>query len=145
MIISFLLDGIISKYAPYSILSLIYLIFFKKNNLKKYYLIAFLIGFLFDYFYANLVFYNSFIFLECAILINYFTKKFPKTFFNFLILTFILVVNYYTISFITLVIIKYVSFDLNRYLNIIINSIILNLVIAILMYFINSKRHKLKW
>lgn len=145
MIVSFLLDGIISKYAPYSIFTLIYLIFIKKNNFKKYYLTAFLMGFLFDYFYSNLIFYNSFIFLECAFIINFYEKKFKKNLINFSLLVILIVINYYTFSFITLSIIKYISFDLNRYLNIITNSIIVNLILAFFMYFIKYKRHKIYW
>ena len=75
MIISFILDGTILKYAPYSLFSILIFIFVKKDNLKKYYLLSFIMGFLYDYFYNNLIFYNSFIFLSCAFIINKLQKK----------------------------------------------------------------------
>ena len=145
MIISFLVDGFISKYAPYSILSLVSLIFLSKKNLKKYYLEAFILGLLFDYFYSNTFFYNSFIFLETAFLIKKFQEKISSNFLNFLLIVILIVINYYTVCFIILALIKYISFDIERYIYVTLNSVELNLILAIIMYLINKKRHKINW
>ncbi len=145
MIISFLIDGIISKYAPYSILSLIYLILIDKNNSKKYYIISFLVGFMFDYFYSVTLFYNSFLFLETAFFIKKLKQLLPQSIINYLIIVGFTVFNYYTTSFIILSIIKYISFDFIRYLYVILNSLELNLILALILYLIKKKQHKIKW
>lgn len=145
MIISFLIDGIISKYAPYSILSLIYLFFLKSKNSKKYYIISFSIGLLFDYFYSGTLLYNSFIFLETAFLIKKLKIKLTKNIKNYLLIVVLIVINYYTISFLILSLVKYISFDYERYFNILINSLELNIVSSIIMYLIYAKKHKINW
>ena len=145
MIISFLIDGIISKYAPYSILSLIYLFFLKSKNSKKYYIISFSIGLLFDYFYSGTLLYNSFIFLETAFLIKKLKIKLTKNIKNYLLIVVLIVINYYIISFLILSLVKYISFDYERYFNILINSLELNIVSSIIMYLIYAKKHKINW
>ena len=75
IIISLLLDGILSNYLPYLVndLSLftslftlvsIFIIypFFKKKE-KKYLITIFIIGIIYDLFYTNLLFFNGVLFL----------------------------------------------------------------------------------
>lgn len=84
LIISFILDGILTNFLPYIDLSLftplltltsIFLVypFFKKKEVK-YFIIVAIVGILYDLFYTNLLFFNCFLFL----LIGYITKLIYK-------------------------------------------------------------------
>ena len=87
VIISFLLDGILSNYLPYMLgdLSLftpyftlvsiivIYPLFVKK--LKNYYILVGITGFLYDLFYTNLLFTNTIFFLLVTYIITFLYKK----------------------------------------------------------------------
>lgn len=141
MIISFILDGTILKYAPYSLFSILIFIFVKKNNLKKYYLLSFIMGFFYDFFYSNLIFYNSFIFLTCAFIIEKIQSKLKYNLFNSCLIAFITIIYYYTITFLILLFLKYIPSDITRYLNIVLNSLILNTFFILIMYLIKSKKH----
>ena len=87
LIISFLLDGVLSNYLDYMLgditlfnplLTLVALLviypFFKKDE-NKYLIIAFIVGFLYDLFYTNLLFTNAILFLLLAIIYKYLYKK----------------------------------------------------------------------
>ncbi len=141
MILFFILDGIILRYAPYSLFSILLFIFVSKKNIKKYYGLSFIIGLLYDFLYSNTLFYNSFIFLSCAFLIKKLQEKFSYNLFNTLIIAIITIIYYYSLSFIILTIIKYISFDFTRYFNIVINSIILNTIFIVVLYLFKRKKH----
>ncbi len=145
LIFSFILDGIILKYAPYSLFTVLIFIFLPRDNLKKYYIISFLIGLLYDFLYANILFYNSFIFLTIAYFINFYFKKFRYNFINILYLSIMLIIYYYTFSFLILSLIKYISFDLKRYLNIVLNSLILNIFFIATVFLVKRRKLKVKY
>lgn len=141
MILSFILDGTILKYAPYSLFSLLIFIFVSKKNNFKYYLYSFILGFLYDFFYSNLLFYNSFIFISCAFIIKKFQIKTNYNLINTLIIAAITIIYYYTVTFIILLIMKYAPFDLIRYYNVVVNSLIINGFFVLFMYLIKRQKH----
>ena len=141
MIIAFILDGTILKYAPYSLFSILIFIFMNKKNLLKYYFLSFIIGLFYDFFYSNLLFYNSFIFLTCAFIIYKLQNKLEHNLLNSLIIALITIVYYYTITFIILLCLNYIPFDFKRYLNILLNSSILNIFFILIVYLIKKKKH----
>ncbi len=85
--ISFFLDGILSNFLPYMegdlsfftpliTLVSIFLVeeFFDRED-KKYYITAFVFGFLYDLFYTDLLFLNGFLFLFIAYVSKYIYKN----------------------------------------------------------------------
>ncbi len=86
IITSLIFDGVLTNYLPYLVNDLSYLtplftltsIFiiypFYHKNIKKYLLIVFIIGFIYDLFYTNLLFFNAVIFLLIG-LISMFIQK----------------------------------------------------------------------
>ena len=145
MIIAFILDGTILKYAPYSLFSILIFIFMNKKNLLKYYFLSFIIGLFYDFFYSNLLFYNSFIFLTCTVIIYKLQNKLEHNLLNSLIIALITIVYYYTITFIILLCLNYIPFDFKRYLNILLNSSILNIFFILIVYLIKKKKHIYYW
>lgn len=148
LIISFLLDGILTNFLPYGVgnLSLftplltivsivvIYSFFYHKENI--YYIIAFILGIIYDLFYTNLLFLNGFLFLLIAVFI---TKIYKLVGFNWIwILIDILVsIIIYECSFaIIIVIFNLVPMTFNRLIFKIIHSIILNILYGELLYLI---------
>ena len=87
------------------------------------------------------VFYNSFIFLTCAFIIEKIQSKLKYNLFNSCLIAFITIIYYYTITFLILLFLKYIPFDITRYLNIVLNSLILNTFFILIMYLIKSKKH----
>lgn len=141
MIISFILDGVISKYAPYSLFSILIFIYLDKSNLKKYYLSSFIIGLFYDFFYSHTIFFNSFIFLSCAFIIEKLRNKLRGNFINSLLISIIIILYYYSITYLILLIIEYITFDFERYLNLILNSIIINAFFVLLVCLIKKNKH----
>ena len=83
IVISLLFDGLLTNYLPYLVNDLSYFTplftvvsifiiypFYRKNN-KKYFITVFLLGFIYDLFYTNLLFYNAVIFLINNLYGNY--------------------------------------------------------------------------
>src|SRR5574344_2135808 len=82
IIISFIMDGVLTNFLPYNInslslftplltvtiLVLIYPFFYHKE--KQYFIISIILGFIYDLFYTNLLFYDAIIFLLLAYIIT---------------------------------------------------------------------------
>ena len=83
IIISFLIDGILTNFLPYMVNDLsyftplftlvsIFLVYpFYQKKEKKYYGTIFLLGIIYDLFYTNLLFFNAMLFLMIAITTKY--------------------------------------------------------------------------
>ena len=81
--ISFFLDGILSNFLPYmegdlsfftpliTLVSIFLVEEFFDHEDKKYYITAFVFGFLYDLFYTDLLFLNGFLFLFIAYVSKY--------------------------------------------------------------------------
>lgn len=152
-IVSFFLDGILSKYIPSNslflpLLTLVSLViiypYFNNNNYRYFKYIA-ILGLLYDIVYMNMVFYNFFIFMLLGF-INIFIKYLlSHRIYIDIIITIILIIVYRFINFIFInITIGSVSFiDL---LKSIYSSLILNIIYCIFIYLISdwySKKHKI--
>ena len=99
LIISFVLDGILTNYLPFlpNCLSLftplltltailvVYPLYRKKES--KYYLTIIITGFLYDLFYTNLLFLNAILFFLCGLLISFLYKNIGYSFIKIIFLT----------------------------------------------------------
>ena len=142
IIISFILDNFISNfinhnslfYPLFTLLSLIiiYPKFIKKIN--KYYLTSFLLGLIYDIAVTDTLFLNAFIFLLLSYIINYIFRKTPYNYLSVLIISFISIIYYRVITYIVLLLLNYLNFNLLTLLKSIYNSLILNIIYITILY-----------
>ena len=146
--ISFFLDGILSNFLSYMVndlplftpyFTLISLIaiypFFQKEN-KKYYILAAILGFLYDLFYTNLLFTNAIFFFIISYLVSLIIKKMELNPFTNLLLITLLLIIYHLIFAIALFIFNVVPININGILYLISHSLILNLIYGEILFLI---------
>lgn len=148
IIVSFILDGILTNFLPYMTndLSLFtplftitctYLIYpFYKKKEKNFFITILILGIIYDLFYTNLLFFNAILFL----LIGFITKLIHKNFENStakLILYIIFIISIYEIT-TALIILFFNLVPITPYkiLYKISHSLILNVIYAELIYLI---------
>ena len=146
IIISLLLDGMVTNYLPYlvnnlspltpllTITSLVVIYPFYKKKIKTYYTLAFFLGLLYDLMYTNLFLTNSAIFLILSIIIKNIYKNFNTNGFRILLyITFIICIYEIILAgaFLLFNIVP-VTFQALSYK--IINSLLLNLLYGQLLY-----------
>ncbi|MCI8347805.1 MAG: rod shape-determining protein MreD [Bacilli bacterium] len=150
VIISFLLDGILTNFLPFGVgdLSLftplttlvsmvvIYQFFYHSHNQKKYLIAATITGFLYDLFYTNLLFFNSLLFF----LIAYFTmilyKQIGESYIKIIFHVLIIIVSYELVTSLCIIVFNLVPISINRILYKISHSLLFNLIYAELIYII---------
>ncbi len=148
VIISILLDGILSNFLPYlytdlsiftPLLTLISIFmiypFFKKKE-KKYFIIIFIIGIIYDLLYTNLLFFNGVIFVSIGLLIRYIYKTYEITPLRLVLYLIILITSYETLTSIILLIYNVVPVTFYKLFYKIINSLLLNIIYGELIYLI---------
>jgi len=152
-LVSFFLDGILSKYISpnsiflplFTIVSLVLIYPYFNNNNYRYFKYIAILGLLYDIAYMNMVFYNFFIFMILGF-INIFIKYLlsHRLYINILI-TIILITVYRIINFIFAnITIKNIS--CYHLFKSIYSSLILNIIYCIIIYLITewySKKHKI--
>lgn len=148
MIISFILDGVISNLINYnslmypicSLLSLIIVYPYFNQNDNTYLVASFLLGILYDVVYTDTIFFNACLFLILALSLKKVFKKFSYKYFSVLITTLVSIVSYRTISYITLVLIHYLNYNIYTFCKGIYSSFIINIIYITLFYLISSKK-----
>lgn len=150
LIISFLLDGLLSNYTEvlllnpsyfktiYTIISLV-IIFRYFENEKKYLTILLIIGILFDICYTNTLLLNPFIFFLIYLIIKLLDYYIPNNLFTINIKTILSISIYHIISFLLLHIADYNHYSLNTLFLIISHSIPSTIIYTSISYFIISK------
>lgn len=152
-VLSFLLDGIISKYIStntfflplLTIMSLIIIYpYFKEPY--KYFRYCSILGILYDIAYANTIFYNFFIFILLGLIITFFYYIFSNRLLNTIVLGLITVLIYKFINYLFILVFKNYNLIFKDLLTNIINSLLLNILFLILGYVLTkyySKKHKI--
>ena len=109
IIISFLLDGLLTNYLPYlvgdlswftpllTVVSLFIIYPFYRKEEKKYFIIVFVLGILYDLFYTNLLFFNAVMFSLVGILSRWIHKNYEMGFIKLIIYA-IIIICFYEIS-----------------------------------------------
>lgn len=140
MIISFLLDGVISNYLNFnSLFTLLIIIFIYKN--KNSYLYVLVFGFLFDIVYTDTLFLNTIIFYFCLLITNKIFKYLKYNFINVVFVSILLIIIYRTLIYLELCVIEYIEFDYIVLLNSYLYSL-LNVIFVIIIYLIKSWNKK---
>ena len=148
VVISILLDGILSNFLPYLYTNLsiftplltlisIFMIypFFKKKEIN-YFIIIFIIGIIYDLLYTNLLFFNGVIFVILGLLIKYIYKTYEITPLRLILYLIILISSYESLTGIILLIYNVVPVTFYKVFYKIINSLLLNIIYGELIYLI---------
>ena len=148
IIVSLLLDGILSNFLPYLYTDLsvftplltlvsIFMIypFFKKKE-KKYLIIIFIVGIIYDLFYTNLLFFNGVLFVTMGLLIKYIYKTYEITPLRLVLYIIILVTAYESLTGLILLIYNIVPVTFYKIFYKIINSLLLNIIYSEIIYLI---------
>lgn len=156
---SFLLQGILSLYLPFStnpfsllhsdlcILALIFIypIFYKKRKIKKYYVICVLYGLLFDLLYTNTLVIDSLLFLMVGLLTRFLYLKLSDNFINSFLIVFLTTSMYNLFFYFLLLLFKNIHFYFFVFVYKCIGSILLNFIYSFILYIIVSKyKEKIK-
>ena len=153
-VISFLLDGILSRYIlPHSLflplftivsLAIIYP-YFNNNNYRYFRYIA-IIGLLYDITYLNTLFFNFFIFMMLGFIIGLFNYLLSNNLYTNILITAITIIVYRITNYLFVVIFKNHTFNFLTLLESIYSSLLLNIIYCIIIYVfteIYSKKHKI--
>lgn len=148
MIVSLLLDGLLTNYLPFlpnqlslftpsfTLISIFLIYPFYRKEKKKYFYTVFILGFIYDLFYTNLLFYNAFIYLLLGLFISIVYKNLEISFFKNIIFLFCLIVLYecFYASLICLFHLVPITFEKLYYK--ISHTLILNIIYGEIVYFI---------
>jgi rod shape-determining protein MreD len=120
VIISFLLDGILSVYQLigiykifpfFTIVSLVLIYPYFNRNDKNYFKICALIGFLYDIVYTNTMFFNLILFVIVGLIVKRYYLYLNNNLINSFIINLLVLFFYLTISAIILILISYMTFE----------------------------------
>lgn len=148
IIISLILDGVLTNYLPYLVNDLSYLtplftlisIFiiypFYHKNIKKYLLIVFIIGFIYDLFYTNLLFFNAVIFLLIGLISMFIQKNLESGPIKLIFYTIIIISIYELTQGMILYVYNLFPITLSKIIYKITHSLIINIIYTELVYFI---------
>ena len=148
IIVSLLLDGILSNFLPYLYTNLsiftplftlvsIFMIypFFKKKE-KTYFILIFIVGIIYDLFYTNLLFFNGVLFITIGLLIKYIYKTYEITPLRLILYIIILITSYEFLTSLVLLIYNVVEVTFYKVFYKIINSLVLNIIYSEIIYLI---------
>lgn len=143
--LSFCIDGLFSNlvfysdyfYPLFSLLSLVIVYpYYKKRDFLKYLFSSICIGLLYDLVYTNTLFLNMILFSLVPIFVSYFYNLLKVNFSSSLCISFFLIIFYRVLTYLILLLVGYVYFDINNLLSSIYHSLVINFVyIAIVYYF----------
>lgn len=146
LVISFIIDGILTNFLPYIELSLfmplltlisIFIIYpFYKKSETKYFLIVIIVGIIYDLFYTNLLFFNSLLFLLIAYLSKAIYKNLEISSIKLPIYITIVIITYELLTALILLIFNVVPITFSNVLYKISHSIILNIIYSEIIYLI---------
>lgn len=156
LLISIILDGIITNFLPYLVNDLSYLtplftvvtIFliypFYQKKIKYYFITLFVTGIVYDLFYTNLLFFNGVIFIIIGLITYFIHKNFETSYFKLLIYLLIIIISYELLTAIILFIYNVVPITIDKVIYKIIHSIIINIIYGEIMFFILKITKKIK-
>ncbi len=157
LIISFLLDGILTNFLPYgvgnlslftpltTIVAIVLIYNFFYHNEKKYLIISFVTGIIYDLFYTDLLFLDGILFFIIAFMVIKLYKVIGFNYVRILLHVFVAIVVYEISFSLIIIIFNLVPMTIDRLLYKISHSLILNLIYAeIVMFIINRLPKKYK-
>ena len=146
VLISLILDGIVSVYTNNTILiplftltSLVYIYKYYEKKENIYFLIALLIGILYDSLYTDIILLNSLVFLFLAVIIKilniYLSHKLSSTIVKLLAI----IILYRITTYLILVLFNYIDFNFIYLFKSIYSSVLINIIYLIIVTLIYKK------
>ena len=157
ILLSFLLDGILTNYLPYLVNNLswftplftlvsVFLVypFFRKQQ-TKYLIICFVIGIFYDLFYTNLLFMNAILFLGVGFFSKYFWKNSYIGYIRMAVSIITIIIGYELLTVALLLIGNMVPVSIEKIIYVISHSLIMNVIYSeIWLLIVNSLPKKYK-
>ena len=154
--LSFFLDGILSRYISlntlflplFTIVSLVIIYPYFNNDNFRYFKFVAIIGLLYDIAYFNTLFYNFFLFLIIGFVIGLINYLLSNNLYTNILMAIISITIYRILTFLLVIIFKTNTFSFFDLIQSIYNSLILNIIYCILIYIIteiySKKKHILR-
>lgn len=146
IIISLILDGILSNFLPVINLSYftplltltsIFIVYsFYTKDEYKYYITSFVVGIIYDLLYTNLLFFNGIIFVLIAFLVRIIYKNLNISFLKNILYIILIIIVYESSTALIFMIFKLVPITLNKVVYKITHSLLLNIIYGELIYLI---------
>ena len=149
LLISFLLEGIISNFVPingfllplFTLMALI-IIYPLFDEHSEYYKYAFITGLAYDLFYTYTIIFHAIIFCFIAFLITRLNLVLSDNYFNILIIVAICILIYRFVTYGLLVLVSNMSFDFITLMLSVLKSLIINLIYSMILFFVVKKCQK---
>ena len=152
-VISFLLDGIISKYTTNSVFLNLFTIsssvliypYFNNNRFRYFKYIA-ILGVLYDIAYTNNLLFNTFIFILIGLIVSLFSYFLSNKWYINVVINIVVIVFYRIITYLFFITFSDFNFDILILFKSIYSSIILNTIYFIFVYGLTefySNKHKI--
>lgn len=140
--LSFFLDGILSRYIPpnslflpiFTIVSLVIIYPYFNNDNFRYFKFVAIIGLLYDIAYFNTLFYNFFLFLILGFVIGLINYLLSNNIYTNILMTIICISTYRIITFLLVIIFKTNTLSFLNLMQSIYSSLILNIIYCIIIY-----------
>lgn len=145
-ILSFLLDGILSRYILpnsiflplFTIVSLVLIYPYFNNNNARYFKYSAILGLLYDITYANTLFFNFFIFIIVGFIIGLFNYLLSNNWYINAFITFVSISIYRIINYLFFVVFKGENFSFGILFKSIYSSLLLNIIYCIVLYLLTE-------
>ena len=146
--ISLILEIILNNFLPYvsgnlslftpmfSIVSLLFIYHFFKKEKYKYFIFAFIFGFIYDLFFTNLLFFNGILFLGIAFVITLLYENLEINFLNIILEIIIIITVYELLTVFIILLFNLVPITPLKVLYKISHSLIINIIYGEFVYFI---------
>ena len=146
VIISFLLEGIVSNFVPingflaplFTLVALI-IIYPLFDEASEYYKYAFVTGLAYDLFYTDTILFHAIIFCFMAFIITRLNLVLSDNYLNILIIMGICILIYRVITYSLLVLVSTMTFDFITLIMSFLKSLIINLIYSVLLFFVVKK------
>lgn len=148
LVVSFLLDGILSNFLPYmvgdlslftpmfTIVSLVIIYPFFTKKLKYFFITCFLVGLVYDFMYTNLLFYNAVLFLAVGLILMFLYRYIRPSWLSLILFIVVVIAGYECMNSIVILAFQLVPMTFYRLLYKISHSLLLNLCYGEILYFI---------
>lgn len=146
VIFSLLLDGLLTNFLPYmvqnlsfftpmlTLVSLILIYPFFKKQLRKYFIICFVSGIVYDLLYTNLLFFNGLLFLAIGIFTMLFYRYFEVRYFTLVLAIVVMIFLYECLTVSIIFLFQLVPVSFGRLFYKISHSLLLNIIYGELLY-----------
>lgn len=146
IILSLLLDGIITNYLPYlvndlslftpllTVVSLFIIYPFYRKKESKYFATAFILGIAYDLLYTNLLFFNAILFLIIALVTYLIYKNFELSFFRLILYITVIIILYEVITALIILVFNLTPITVEKLIYKINHSLISNIIYAEIIY-----------